>query len=82
VNNTRADIDRSIDATNAALARLFPDPARLNQLRDRVRIEVEDFIAREWLALTPEEKRRAAVRRAAAEAFHASVRVHDFGSAP
>ena len=81
MSDTRADIDRSIDATNAALARLFPDPARLNQLRDRVRLEVEDFIAREWLALTPEEKRRADARRAYAESFHASVRVHDFGGA-
>jgi hypothetical protein len=73
---TRADIDRSIEATSAALAKLSPE--KFDQvLVDAHQIMLE-FIEDDWLAMTPDEERRAAARRAASEAFHASVRVHDF----
>lgn len=78
MTSTRADIDRSIEATSAVLNAL--PPPKLEQVRQQVMDELDAFIRTEWLVLTPEEKRRAAARRAAAEFFHASVRVHDFSN--
>jgi hypothetical protein len=74
----RADIDRSIEATKAALAQL--SRAQLDQVLDQTRIELEAFIQNEWLVLSPSDRLAAARRRAAAEFFHASVRVHDFSN--
>jgi hypothetical protein len=76
MTSTRADIDLSIEATKAALAKLSPEKF------DHVLVDAHhtllEFIETEWLAMAPDEERRAAARRAASERFHASVRVHDF----
>jgi sarcosine oxidase gamma subunit len=72
----RADIDRSIEATAAALAKLTP--AQFDQVLVDAHHTLLEFIEDEWLAMTPDEESRAAARRAASERFHASVRVHDF----
>jgi sarcosine oxidase gamma subunit len=77
MSDTRADMDRSIEATKAELAKL--SPAQIDQVLDQTRVELEAFIKNEWLVLSPSERLAAAKRRAAAEFFHASVRVHDFG---
>jgi hypothetical protein len=75
MTTTRADIDRSIDATSAALANL--SPAQLDRVLVQTHDALLEFIEKEWLP-------SARARRAASEAFHASVRVHDFNewSAP
>jgi hypothetical protein len=69
MNATRPDIDRSIQATKAALAKL--SPAQIDQVLDQTRRDLEAFIKNEWI---PTKKNAAE-----AEAFHASVRVHSFG---
>lgn len=68
---TRADMGRSIEATQAALDKL--SAPQLDLVRVQTSDALEDFIRNEWIPLNPIER----ARRAAAEAFHASVRVHD-----
>jgi hypothetical protein len=76
MTTTRADIDRSREATAAALAKLSPE--KFDQVLVDAHQRMLEFIEDEWLGMTPDEERRAAARRAASERFHASVRVHDF----
>lgn len=66
---TRDDIDRSIEATRAALAKMTP--AQIDQVLVDTREALTEFIEREWLP-------SARARRLAAEAFHERVRVHHF----
>jgi hypothetical protein len=76
MTSTRSDIDRSIEATKAALAKLSPE--QFDQVLVDTHHTLLEFIETEWLGMKPDEERRAAARRAASERFHASVRVHDF----
>jgi hypothetical protein len=69
MTDTRADIDRSLEATAAALAKLSPE--QFDRVLTKTHDALLEFIEKEWLP-------SARARRAAAEAFHASVRVHDF----
>lgn len=79
MNKARAELDRSIEATKAALSKMAP--AQIDQVLDQTRTQLEAFIRNEWLYVPPSELLAIAKRRAAAEAFRAIVRVPDFGRA-